>query len=560
MTLKSCSRNFLKNWPLVFSGAAYLGVSYLITREAAFPGGPGLSLISVCVGICCILFFCLREEILSRAGHCNGKNLNLISALSAAGICLELFHIYKTSFLNLGKTTILEDLLDRGLGIRNFPSYIPLEKFLILTCCILSFLFIYIAVSIFFYELTQLFQKLELLQGVSQWEAFLCMGFAVIMIVLMTAAFHLSNIFYASGDFDAIYSFDSSFLFQEDAYINLGQQENDVRQPLFSLFSAPFVGIPALIANVLSLPIAWKAVLFNAVQITMLLAGNFFLAKALCSSSRSRILFFLLISVTYPSLLFMLAMEQYVTAYFWLSLAVLCASRENPSNFVLWGAASTLLTSAIQIPINKFNIKRKKFLLWVWDCIRCVLGFLMLLVAFGRVNIIISSLKSVMNLMRFCGTHESFQDKLIRFSEFIENCFFPTSACAVTEPAVSWSLMVPSSINWIGILILFLAAAGFLCSRKNKVSIISGIWVLFSIAILLVMGLGYEDNGFILYGLYFSWAYFILLYQLGTYLGEKLRLQKILPFLAGAAGIILLFMNSSAILDLLRFGIRYYPA
>ena len=52
-------------------------------------------------------------------------------------------------------------------------------------------------------------------------------------------------------------------------------------------------------------------------------------------------------------------------------------------------------------------------------------------------------------------------------------------------------------------------------------------WVMFSVVILLVVGWGSSENGMILYALYFSWAFLVLIYQLVLAIAKKFNMKAI---------------------------------
>ena len=76
----------------------------------------------------------------------------------------------------------------------------------------------------------------------------------------------------------------------------------------------------------------------------------------------------------------------------------------------------------------------------------------------------------------------------------------------------------------------------------------------------MLLGWGTQENGLILYALYFGWAFWVLLYQLAEALCAFLRRPGLLPVLTiGAAGVLLL-INLPAMGQMVSFLVTHYPA
>jgi hypothetical membrane protein len=162
--------------------------------------------------------------------------------------------------------------------------------------------------------------------------------------------------------------------------------------------------------------------------------------------------------------------------------------------------------------------------------------------------------------MSFSGAGIGFGDKLLQFVNFV-------GACAVSPLAgidtasyqhASYQLCPVGSINPTGVILLALAVAGFALNRKSRLARVSFGWVMFSFVLLGLVGWGTAENGLVLYTLYFSWAYLVLAFLALDALLKKWRtVQSVV--LGGIAAAILVF-NAVNILQIILFGIRYYPA
>ena len=88
-------------------------------------------------------------------------------------------------------------------------------------------------------------------------------------------------------------------------------------------------------------------------------------------------------------------------------------------------------------------------------------------------------------------------------------------------------------------------------------AIVSGLWILFSFALLCVMGWGTNENGLILYSLYFSWAYIILIY---LFIDKLIKNDLIKRIIIIILCISIFVFNIPAFLEIAKFGIVNYPA
>lgn len=107
---------------------------------------------------------------------------------------------------------------------------------------------------------------------------------------------------------------------------------------------------------------------------------------------------------------------------------------------------------------------------------------------------------------------------------------------------------------------MILAIIGiFLCWDK-KICRLSAFWIALSLLVLVGFGWGTQENGLILYALYFGWPYMVLLFQLAAKATNRLRFQKagyIFTVLCAAAMVV---VNFPAIKNLVDFAVTYFPA
>ncbi|MDR2596484.1 MAG: hypothetical protein LBC76_04095 [Treponema sp.] len=117
--------------------------------------------------------------------------------------------------------------------------------------------------------------------------------------------------------------------------------------------------------------------------------------------------------------------------------------------------------------------------------------------------------------------------------------------------------MLPvTSVNLIGVIIFIIAVVGFLLNYRRRIAQIAFLWVVFSFFILCVFGWGSAENGIVLYVLYFSWAYISLIYMAIDKLFRNREKKAGILFILAT---LCLTVNGKAIIDILRFGIEFYP-
>ena len=423
--------------------------------------------------------------------------------------------------------------------------------------------FIFVCLLVLWKEMKRIIFEIDVIKNMN-WKEWVVYGFLLIAsIVFVVASFTQSQAFYGTElSYDIIYTSDSPDLVKGKVYMALTHSENDLRQPLFAVFAAPFVGIPYLLARVLGSSATVQAILVNSAQLLMLFAANFVLAKMLKLNPVKRICFMLLTSCIYTQLLFTLMMEQYIVAYFWLIFCIyLIAEKQQPERIALWGAGGTLLTSMVLLPFMSTKSPIKDFKSWFMDMVRYGLEFVALMLVFCRFDVIFNFISRISFLSGFTGKTVTFADKIHQYTEFIRNCFIAPNAGVNTTAFVhiSWQLNSATGLSFAGILILVLAVISAIWNRDKKSSLLAAGWVGFSVIMLLGLGWGTKENGLILYALYFGWAFLVLLFQLVEKIENKLNIKFLIPVVTMVAVIALLVINIPAILEMVNFAITYYP-
>ena len=111
------------------------------------------------------------------------------------------------------------------------------------------------------------------------------------------------------------------------------------------------------------------------------------------------------------------------------------------------------------------------------------------------------------------------------------------------------------SISIIGVAILVICLISFIMNRKNKFAKISFLWIIFSFIILCVIGWGTQENGLILYSLYFGWAYISLIYM---FINKIIKNDKIKTGIILLMCIVFCLVNIPEFIKIFEFGLEFY--
>lgn len=484
--------------------------------------------------------------------------LRLFSLLSAIGICWGQQVTFCSGWLLSPKAISLTE---------RFPMLLSIVQVLSIGAAVVGVSFAYFWVLAFWRKLRKLLSDSGVFRDITSAEWILYGLLATLTIGWMISCFVQTKAFYETSFSDsiicgAIYTSDSPLLLVGDnAFLSLTNSENDLRQPLFAVFAAPFMGLPYLIGRLTGGSSTVEAILMNGVQILMLYAGHILLSKLMKLSSRKRICLLLLVSCSYSHMLFTLMMEQYIVVYFYLMLCLYMLCEKKDDAFPLYGAGGTLITSMALMPLASKHSPFRDFRAWLADMVRFGLGFLALLLFFCRLDVLFQVFSKFGLYTGFIGKEVSFLDKIYQYSAFLSSCLLRPDAggARVFGDNLTWQLKEPGSISIMGVAILALLVLSALWNRKKVSSRFAIGWVGFSVVILLLLGWGTSENGLILYVLYFGWAILMLLFQLMEKLEETLKRKHLVSFLSILLAGVLLFFNVPSILEMVRFAIQYYP-
>lgn len=474
--------------------------------------------------------------------------IKIISVLSAIGACLGSAMAFYHRILTHGKVppTIMGYSTEK----------LSVIYLVVGTTCSIAFVSVILCE---FYK-KMLVVVADIFEGISIDEKRILWIVFVILAVFSSVFILNSNAFSdASGNYDVIYTSDSNSIVGENVYLSILHGENDIRQPLFAVFAIPFLGLPYLLSVIFFFDPKSMAFFMNLPQIALLIVGYYMLAKLLKLKKRERVFFLIGILSTYTVLLFSVMMEQYIIGFFYLILFIYEKVREKESDFTYIAASGTILTSAATI-VMYFERKKgwkdfgKKFL-------RLFLYGVSIVILAGRTDLIFTSFQRLQALLAFSGDKVAFRERMMQYVSFVKSCFMAPASEIIDfgNGFVCWRLRDITQWDIAGIVFIALVIVSFVINRKDKFTQVSFAWCLFSMIILGIAGWGTNENGLILYSLYFGWAYLTLIVKLGMTIVKKLKVEKIGVIVWLGMVVYLLYENLPKMILMYQFAVKYYP-
>lgn len=430
----------------------------------------------------------------------NTKTGMLSIASSAGTLCCVADTIYHMVM----KSGAISKLISKGI------SNTTIQAVVVIALLIMSFIAMYGVSVIFNYVLSNIVALIDtIIDKKYEINNIVAIAVCVLYFLLIIWAYGNTTAFYGSGYNDVIYGSDSYTLTSSNVWLSLFQRQNDLRQPLYMLTAAPFMGIAYILGIILNcFYVNGLAIAYAFVQALLLVWSIWLLSHLISDNDIIRSLIILILSVSYPAIVFSLCLEQYVSSFFWLIMAVVAVMYDQKkADLMIIGAANGLLTSAFLVVWKK----AKSFVEWFQSAFKCGMMFLLTLFAFGRADIFLNIKANLAEIFQHIGKKLTIVDKAYQYSKFVEDCF-------VGQPAVEkvhnsgfliWGSSEPNTINVVGIIIIVLIVVAVIWNRDSLLCKISASWIGFSVLLLCVLGWGTSSNALFLYSLYFSWAFWV---------------------------------------------------
>lgn len=523
-----------------------------------------------------MLFIVFKFKLLSKIFNNTNKIILFISAiLGAYAIYITSTNMlkYSTTFANVifvvlaipASITFLYWFYTKALYYFKlfFKSLDKLEKnFLIISTCILT------VVILIFYNVTNIFSHAHISEENRQYT---------IQYTPKTDETNAVAEYFVNRTFhrihgDIIFTTDTQALIGDDAYNNICYFENDIRQPLFSIVSIPFTILPRLISDITFEEI--YPTLLAIVHGVILFTTIILLEKLMKLKGCTRLIFMILLTITYPTLLFAINLEQYVIPVFYLITFIYMSINNIKDKDILYIISTgSMLTSGIFFPLlgEKGNLKQS-----IKNIFITFLKTVVIFIISAKILFFLPSNleKQVDSISRFTGSKVSFTDRINMYTNFTSATTIAPEIEIVNEDFANQTLSLNGNIyridaqnyrvvqantkdfNAFGLVVFMLATLGFALNRKNTFSKICFAWILFSVALLPILGYGAYEDGFILYTYYFSWAFVCLIFKLVEKLLSKW--PKIKNTFYTLTIIPMTIINFYGIYQLIEFGMQYY--
>ena len=479
----------------------------------------------------------------------NTKTGVLSIASSAGTLCCVADTIYHMVM----KSGAINKLMSKGI------STTTIQAVVVIALLTMSFIAMYGVSVIFNYVLSNVVALIDtIIDKKYEINNIVAIVVCALYFFLIVWVYRNTTAFYGSGYNDVIYGSDSYTLTGSNVWLSLFQGQNDLRQPLYMLTAAPFMGIAYILGIILNcFYVNGLAIAYAFVQALLLVWSIWLLSRLISNNDIIRSLIILILSVSYPAIVFSLCLEQYVSSFFWLIMAVVAVMYDQKkADLMIIGAANGLLTSAFMVVWKR----AKSFVEWFQSAFKCGMMFLLTLFAFGRADIFLNIKANLAEIFQHTGKKLTIIDKAYQYSKFVVDCF-------VGQPAVEkvhnsgfliWGSSEPNTINVVGIIIIVLIVVAVIWNRESLLCKISASWIGFSVLLLCVLGWGTSSNALFLYALYFSWAFwvtFLLSFQKIYNKGYKKSAIVILTCLF----ILIAKLNIAEFIRMLNFAIENYP-
>ena len=478
--------------------------------------------------------------------------LRLVSILSSIGTSIACAHMSITTNINYFDWAFF---LDSTTNTTLYYIY----KIIMM---VLAVFFIIVPMEWFYshaYEFArEYYKKLERSEKICLTALWGIFSVYIIVSYLMSKAFY-------SGDmpWDYIYSFDSPAVFDERVYLWLGYMGTDIRHPLLAVFTAPFIGIPYLIMLPFLKTGVVMPIVFSVLQAGLLLVAFNMLGQMMHISANLRNAFVVFCSCTYSSFIYTLLIEKYIFSFFWLiTFMYMALEKKEKSICAYTGMTGTFVLNGIMFPLLSDRHFIKEFKDWFREMFSAALKVLFIIILFGQIDCLINVPTSSKHLFStFADVKGSFLYKLMQYLDMADNSFIaPHEVMIKNGDITAWWLKDPEIISVFGIIVIVLSVLGFIVSHKEKISKISFFYVIFSALVFIGVGLGSVENAMILYSLMFNWAFFVLVFRLIVFIGEKIKIASAVPYIILALSCGMLIVNICGISELISFAVTYYPA
>lgn len=396
----------------------------------------------------------------------------------------------------------------------------------------------------------------------TEWLYLIGAGILLLMMVafsyMCTQAFYGAHINGGWYNFDLIYSADSGYLVKQDVFRNPAAEQNDLRQPLFGVFALPFAQIAGILADIFTFIPEGYITILQVMQVFLLLIAFVLIARMMGLQGPEKAIFLVLLTVSYPTLIFVLTAEQYLFAVFYLVLGIYLSHERVEGGVCYIAATGSMLTSGALFPVFTWDRDFKTFV--KNTAILCG-AFFAVTILTGRLTTLLDIGTYIKGYGYYTGVDVNPIDKLMQYVNFAGSMLIAPASeenYALYEH-FSWQMCPVTFWRPLGFVMLALSISGVVLTRKERFSRICGGWMAFSFLLLGIVGWGTIDNGLMLYTLYFGWAFVSMAYRAASLCLEKLPLLWLRRAASVAVILVISFVNITALRAVLVFATQFYP-
>lgn len=297
--------------------------------------------------------------------------------------------------------------------------------------------------------------------------------------------------------YDRVFSIDSGWCFK-----NIMPFANyyDIRHPMLSIFTFPVWTFVSTMVNVLTgsahLGVVFKAIFLQIINAQLLIFIGLFLKKITNNKN-----VFIIYMLSFPTLTYLAFFEKYQLCVFLMVLYVYCVVFKKNGNFSFVFASGVMPTSGF-LGILEL-LKKEKFKNKVINILKIVCFAIIFSFCIGRAHLFNAGFDEIFHMSdKFQNETLTVQSKVFATLNLLQDSIYSVGT-GHSGKAYLWNDLV-SSIPYVGIMVLFVCIVGFIVKRKELISKISLIWILF--AFLLFVKMGWAAHESCLFNIYFSWA------------------------------------------------------
>lgn len=478
---------------------------------------------------------------------------------------------FSVHLINSIQDTLLFKLSElSGDLIQNFPGQLLSNNkmFFVLIIAFISLIsFVYLA-SLFISTtkdgIIDFFKNLSLLE-----KGYL-IAFSIFVTISTVVIYHITSIFYLPTynqqliGCDVLLQSDTGGLVSGDVFSNIAGSGFDIKQPLFGVFSLPF-GFSAKFLSYIFFfsPISYYIFIGIFQSISILLIAVL-LGRLMNLNTKDKAYFLLFYTLSFPSIIFSLNLEQYIFPTFWLIVFIYNSiTKEKINNYLFSAAFGTILTNGfIFLPSLLFYYKSIKQKISI--SLKSIAIFVSIILFSGLMFIFEFPEKIIESEVNASSQVNGIYHKSVKYSHFVTLNFispivdFKSQSSVVQKNIPIIGEKEYKGYNLIGIIIFIVALIGYMFNYKDKFIIVSFYWVLFSMLFLMILGWGSIQNaGMFLCSIMYSWAFICLVFNAIINIFKQRPIFKFITFAA-----ILTFMtcyNLYYLFKILEFAKLNYP-